>query len=45
VYLDFTPEQHALRTEIRRYFEALFTPELRSALRASAFSLLTTAKT
>jgi alkylation response protein AidB-like acyl-CoA dehydrogenase len=31
VYLDFTPEQHALRTEIRQYFEALFTPELRSA--------------
>ncbi len=32
MYLDFTPEQQALRQEIRDYFTALFTPELRKAL-------------
>ncbi len=32
MYLDFTPEQQALRQEIRNYFEGLFTPELRVAL-------------
>jgi hypothetical protein len=32
MYLDFTPEQQALRREIRDYYRALFTPELRSAL-------------
>ncbi len=32
MYLDFTPEQQALRQEIRDYFVELFTPELRAAL-------------
>ncbi len=32
MYLDFTPEQQALRQEIRDYFTALFTPGLRKAL-------------
>jgi alkylation response protein AidB-like acyl-CoA dehydrogenase len=31
VYLDFTPEQQALRTQIRDYYRALFTPALREA--------------
>jgi alkylation response protein AidB-like acyl-CoA dehydrogenase len=31
MYLDFTPEQQALRREIRRYYRELFTPELRRA--------------
>ncbi len=30
MYLDFTPEQHRLRKEIRNYYEDLFTPELRA---------------
>jgi 3-oxocholest-4-en-26-oyl-CoA dehydrogenase alpha subunit len=34
MYLDFTPEQHALRKEIREYYRNLFTPELRAALDA-----------
>ena len=32
--IEFTPEQHALRQEIRRYFADLFTPELRTELDA-----------
>ncbi|UCE85160.1 MAG: acyl-CoA dehydrogenase family protein [Deltaproteobacteria bacterium] len=32
MYLDFTPEQKALRAEVRRYYQELFTPELRAAL-------------
>jgi alkylation response protein AidB-like acyl-CoA dehydrogenase len=32
MYLDFTPEQKALRAEVRRYYQDLFTPELRRAL-------------
>ena len=34
MYLDFTPEQQALRKEIREYYRNLFTPELRAALDA-----------
>jgi alkylation response protein AidB-like acyl-CoA dehydrogenase len=30
MHLDFTPEQKALRATIRRYWEDLFTPELRA---------------
>jgi alkylation response protein AidB-like acyl-CoA dehydrogenase len=29
MHLDFTPEQQALRREIRRYWQELFTPEMR----------------
>ncbi len=32
MFLDFTPEQKALRQEIRAYYARLFTPELRRAL-------------
>jgi alkylation response protein AidB-like acyl-CoA dehydrogenase len=32
MYLDFTPEQRALRRQIRDYYRELFTPELRKAL-------------
>ncbi|MFQ5668180.1 MAG: acyl-CoA dehydrogenase family protein [Candidatus Binatia bacterium] len=32
--LDFTPEQQALRKEIREYYKRLFTPDLRAALDA-----------
>jgi len=32
MFLDFTPEQKALRREIRAYYARLFTPELRRAL-------------
>jgi alkylation response protein AidB-like acyl-CoA dehydrogenase len=34
MHLDFTPEQDALRREIRAYYRDLFTPELRAALDA-----------
>jgi alkylation response protein AidB-like acyl-CoA dehydrogenase len=34
MHLDFTPEQKALRREIRSYYEALFTPDLRAAFDA-----------
>lgn len=34
MYIDFTPEQKALRREIRQYFRDLFTPELRGAFDA-----------
>ena len=34
MHLDFTPEQDALRREIRGYYRDLFTPELRAALDA-----------
>ncbi|MBI4517109.1 MAG: acyl-CoA dehydrogenase family protein [Deltaproteobacteria bacterium] len=34
MYLDFTPEQQALRQDIRSYYQRLFTPELRAALDA-----------
>jgi alkylation response protein AidB-like acyl-CoA dehydrogenase len=32
MFLDFTPEQKALRQEIRAYYKRLFTPQLRRAL-------------
>jgi 3-oxocholest-4-en-26-oyl-CoA dehydrogenase alpha subunit len=32
VHIDLTPEQRALRTELRAYFAALMTPERRAAL-------------
>ncbi len=32
MYLDFSPEQQALRKEIRNYYRDLLTPELRKAL-------------
>ncbi len=34
MHLDFTPEQQTLRRTIRRYYEELFTPELRAAFEA-----------
>jgi hypothetical protein len=34
MHLDFTPEQNALRREIRRWYAELFTPELRAAFEA-----------
>ncbi|MEN8184977.1 MAG: acyl-CoA dehydrogenase family protein [Myxococcota bacterium] len=34
MHLDFTPEQQALRQEIRRYWQELFTPELRARFEA-----------
>ena len=33
MFVDLTPEQHALRLKVRDYFQSLMTPELRSALR------------
>lgn len=33
MFVDLTPEQHALRREVRDYFQALMTPELREQLR------------
>ena len=32
MYLDYTPEQQALRKELREYFERLLTPEVRAEL-------------
>jgi len=34
MYLDFTPEQQALRRQIRDYYRELFTPELRAEMDA-----------
>ncbi len=34
MYLDFTPEQQALRMEIRSYFEKILTPDVRADLDA-----------
>ena len=34
MHLDFTPEQKALRREIREYYRELFTPELSRAFAA-----------
>ena len=34
MHLDFTAEQNALRRELRAYYRAMFTPELRAALDA-----------
>ena len=33
MYVDLTPEQHALRHKVRDYFQTLMTPELRDQLR------------
>jgi 3-oxocholest-4-en-26-oyl-CoA dehydrogenase alpha subunit len=33
MFVDLTPEQHALRHKVRDYFQALMTPELRDQLR------------
>lgn len=33
MFVDLTPEQHALRLKVRDYFQTLMTPELRSELR------------
>lgn len=33
MFVDLTPEQHALRLKVRDYFQELMTPELRSELR------------
>ena len=35
MFIDLTPEQHALRREVRDYFQALMTPELRLAMRGA----------
>ncbi len=35
MFVDLTPEQHALRLEVRDYFQALMTPELRVAMRGA----------
>ena len=35
MFIDLTPEQHRLRLRVRDYFNALMTPELRSALRGA----------
>jgi alkylation response protein AidB-like acyl-CoA dehydrogenase len=32
MHIDFTPEQKALRSDLRRYYQELFTPDLRSRL-------------
>ena len=34
MHIDFTPEQHALRQEIRSYYREIFTPDLRAAFDA-----------
>ncbi|TAL72830.1 MAG: acyl-CoA dehydrogenase, partial [Rhodanobacter sp.] len=35
MFVDLTPEQHALRRKLRDYFNALMTPELRQRLRGA----------
>ena len=35
MFIDLTPEQHALRLKVRDYFNALMTPELRLELRGA----------
>jgi len=35
MHLDYTPEQHTLRTELRAYFTQLMTPELQAELAGS----------
>ena len=35
MFIDLTPEQHALRRRVRDYFQQLMTPELRHRLRRS----------
>ncbi len=38
MFLDYSPEQHALRAELRAYFQQLLTPEVRSELSAAGAS-------
>ena len=33
MFVDLTPEQHALRHKVRDYFQALMTPDMREQLR------------
>jgi len=33
MFVDLTPDQHALRRRVRDYFQDLMTPELRASLR------------
>ena len=35
MFIDLSPEQHALRLRVRDYFNALMTPALRLALRGA----------
>ena len=35
MFIDLTPEQHALRLKVRDYFNSLMTPELRMELRGA----------
>ena len=35
MFVDLTPEQHRLRHEVRDYFQALMTPEMRVAMRGA----------
>lgn len=35
MFVDLTPEQHKLRLQVRDYFQALMTPELRVAMRGA----------
>ncbi|HET8764225.1 MAG TPA: acyl-CoA dehydrogenase family protein [Rhodanobacter sp.] len=35
MFVDLTPEQHALRRRVRDYFNALMTPDLRASLRGA----------
>ena len=41
MFIDLTPEQHALRLKVRDYFNALMTPELRLELRAAPGAVVT----
>ena len=36
MFVDLTPEQHALRHKVRDYFQNLMTPELRQQMRGVA---------
>ena len=35
MFIDLTPEQHALRLKCRDYFQALMTPELKARMRGA----------
>lgn len=35
MFVDLTPEQHALRLKVRDYFQNLMTPELRQQMRGT----------
>ncbi len=38
MYIDYTPEQHTLRTELRAYFSRMMTPELQAEISAGVGS-------